>query len=275
MVWENMKKREKKEIKVMCALLYMMGLCLALGISLRPVAKEAHPEDRLIQNSDKSVPADGKMQAGKKSVSVDGKLQLEDGQQMSDYVRKDNEAKKVAITFDDGPSGKYTKKLLDGLKKRKVKASFFLIGENVKRYPEIVKRMKKEGHLIGNHTYNHVELCKISKEAARTEIEATNQEIYDITGEYPMWLRPPYGEWQKNLDFYVNMFPVLWDIDTLDWKSQNVNAVMQIVESEIEDGAVILMHDAYQSSVDAALQIVDLLTAQGYEFVTVDELVLP
>ena len=120
MVWKNMKKREKKEIKVMCALLYMMGLCLALGISLRPVAKEAHPEDRLIQNSDKSVPADGKMQAGKKSVSVDGKLQLEDGQQMSDYVRKDNEAKKVAITFDDGPSGKYTKKLLDGLKKRKV-----------------------------------------------------------------------------------------------------------------------------------------------------------
>lgn len=119
-----MKKREKKEIKVMCALLYMMGLCLALGISLRPVAKEAHPEDRLIQNSDKSVPADGKMQAGKKSVSVDGKLQLEDGQQMSDYVRKDNEAKKVAITFDDGPSGKYTKKLLDGLKKRKVKATF-------------------------------------------------------------------------------------------------------------------------------------------------------
>lgn len=127
-----MKKREKKEIKVMCALLYMMGLCLALGISLRPVAKEPHPEDRLIQNSDKSVLADGKMQAGKKSVSVDGKLQLEDGQQMSDYVRKDNEAKKVAITFDDGPSGKYTKKLLDGLKKRKVKATFFLIGENVK-----------------------------------------------------------------------------------------------------------------------------------------------
>ena len=73
----------------------------------------------------------------------------------------------------------------------------------------------------------------------------------------------------------MNMFPVLWDIDTLDWKSQNVNAVMQIVESEIEDGAVILMHDAYQSSVDAALQIVDLPTAQGYEFVTVDELVLP
>ena len=185
------------------------------------------------------------------------------------------EPKKIALTFDDGPHPKYTEQLLDGLKERGVVATFFVTGENAENYPDIIRREQDEGHLIGNHTYNHVELCKISKEAARTEIEATNQEIYDITGEYPMWLRPPYGEWQKNLDFYVNMFPVLWDIDTLDWKSQNVNAVMQIVESEIEDGAVILMHDAYQSSVDAALQIVDLLTAQGYEFVTVDELVLP
>ena len=185
------------------------------------------------------------------------------------------EPKKIALTFDDGPHPKYTEQLLDGLKERGVAATFFVTGENAENYPDIIRREQDEGHLIGNHTYNHVELCKISKEAARTEIEATNQEIYDITGEYPMWLRPPYGEWQKNLDFYVNMFPVLWDIDTLDWKSQNVNAVMQIVESEIEDGAVILMHDAYQSSVDAALQIVDLLTAQGYEFVTVDELVLP
>ena len=185
------------------------------------------------------------------------------------------EPKKIALTFDDGPHPKYTEQLLDGLKERGVVATFIVTGENAENYPDIIRREQDEGHLIGNHTYNHVELCKISKEAARTEIEATNQEIYDITGEYPMWLRPPYGEWQKNLDFYVNMFPVLWDIDTLDWKSQNVNAVMQIVESEIEDGAVILMHDAYQSSVDAALQIVDLLTAQGYEFVTVDELVLP
>lgn len=185
------------------------------------------------------------------------------------------EKKKVALTFDDGPSSKYTPLLLEGLKERGVHATFFLMGKNIEGKEDLVKQIQKEGHLIGNHTYNHVELCKISKEAARTEIEATNQEIYDITGEYPMWLRPPYGEWQKNLDFYVNMFPVLWDIDTLDWKSQNVNSVLQIVESEIEDGAVILMHDAYQSSVDAALQIVDLLTAQGYEFVTVDELVLP
>ncbi len=172
------------------------------------------------------------------------------------------------------PSSKYTPLLLEGLKERGVHATFFLMGKNIEGKEELVKRMQAEGHLIGNHTYNHVELCKISKEAARTKSKPPIRKLR-YHRRISHVARPPYGEWQKNLDFYVNMFPVLWDIDTLDWKSQNVNAVMQIEESEIEDGAVILMHDAYQSSVDAALQIVDLLTAQGYEFVTVDELVLP
>ena len=185
------------------------------------------------------------------------------------------EKKKVALTFDDGPSSKYTPLLLEGLKERGVHATFFLMGKNIEGKEALVKQMQEEGHLIGNHTYNHVQLDKISKEAAKEEIETTNQEIYEITGVYPAWLRPPYGEWRKNLDFYVGMFPVLWDVDTLDWKSKNVDSIMRIVKNEVEDGAVILMHDAYQSSVDAALQIVDLLMEEGYEFVTVDKLILP
>ena len=185
------------------------------------------------------------------------------------------EKKKVALTFDDGPSSKYTPLLLEGLKERGVHATFFLMGKNIEGKEVLVKQMQEEGHLIGNHTYNHVQLDKISKEAAKEEIETTNQEIYEITGVYPAWLRPPYGEWRKNLDFYVGMFPVLWDVDTLDWKSKNVDSIMRIVKNEVEDGAVILMHDAYQSSVDAALQIVDLLMEEGYEFVTVDKLILP
>lgn len=176
---------------------------------------------------------------------------------------------------DDGPHPRYTEQLLDGLKERNVVATFFVTGENAENYPDIIRREQEEGHLIGNHTYNHVQLDKISKEAAKEEIEATNQEIYEITGVYPAWLRPPYGEWRKNLDFYVGMFPVLWDVDTLDWKSKNVDSIMRIVKNEVEDGAVILMHDAYQSSVDAALQIVDLLMKEGYKFVTVDKLILP
>lgn len=185
------------------------------------------------------------------------------------------EKKKVALTFDDGPSSKYTPLLLEGLKQRGVPATFFLMGKNIPGKEALVRRMQKEGHLIGNHTYNHVELDKISKETAKEEIESVNQEIYEITGVYPIWLRPPYGEWQKNLDFYVEMFPVFWDIDTLDWKNQNAEAVLQIVKSEVRDGAVILMHDAYQSSVDGAFQIIDLLSKEGYEFVTVEELALP
>ena len=183
----------------------------------------------------------------------------------------------VALTFDDGPSGTSTPVLLEGLRKRGVRATFFVVGENVEKgeNAQILREMSADGHLIGNHTYNHVQLDKISKEAAKEEIETTNQKIFEITGVYPAWLRPPYGEWRKNLDFYVEMFPVLWDVDTLDWKSKNVDSIMKIVRSEVSDGAVILMHDAYQSSVDAALQIVDLLMAEEYEFVTVEELILP
>lgn len=185
------------------------------------------------------------------------------------------EKKKAALTFDDGPNSKYTPLLLKGLKERGVHATFFLMGKNIEGKEALVKQIQEEGHLIGNHTYNHVQLDKISKEAAKEEIETTNQKIFEITGVYPAWLRPPYGEWRKNLDFYVEMFPVLWDVDTLDWKSKNVDSIMKIVRSEVPDGAVILMHDAYQSSVDAALQIVDLLMAEEYEFVTVEELILP
>ena len=192
-------------------------------------------------------------------------------------VSEGEEQPVVALTFDDGPSGTSTPVLLEGLRKRGVRATFFVVGENVEKgeNAQILREMSADGHLIGNHTYNHVQLDKISKEAAKEEIETTNQKIFEITGVYPAWLRPPYGEWRKNLDFYVEMFPVLWDVDTLDWKSKNVDSIMKIVRSEVSDGAVILMHDAYQSSVDAALQIVDLLMAEEYEFVTVEELILP
>ena len=127
---------------------------------------------------------------------------------------EDTVPKRVALTFDDGPYPNLTRQLLDGLRERGVKASFFVVGENAKAYPDVIEMMYEDGHLIGNHTYNHVQLDKISKEAAKEEIEATNQKIFEITGVYPAWLRPPYGEWRKNLDFYVEMFPVLWDVDT-------------------------------------------------------------
>ena len=165
----------------------------------------------------------------------------------------------AALTFDYGPSAEYTPRLLDGLKERNIKASFFLLGRNIPGNEEIVERMQEEGHLIGNHTYNHVQLSAISEAEAREEILKTNNIIYEITGNYPQYMRPPFGSWKKNLELCVEMIPVFWNIDTMDWKSQDVSSILNIVFAEAEDGAIILMHDEYETSVEAALQIADHL----------------
>ena len=165
--------------------------------------------------------------------------------------------------------------LLDGLKERNVRVSFFLLGEKVEQYPELVERMQKEGHLVGNHTYHHVQLNKLNETKAREEILKTNNLIYETTGVYPLYLRPPFGAWKKNLELCVEMLPVFWTIDTLDWKVKNTEKIVRTVKEQIEDGAIILMHDEYDTSVEAALQVVDELKNQGYELVTVDQLILP
>ena len=182
---------------------------------------------------------------------------------------------RVALTFDDGPSPKYTPVLLDGLKERNVHATFFLLGKNIKKNQKLVQRMQREGHLLGNHTYNHVQLDKISETTAKQEILRTNNEIYETAGIYPEYMRPPYGAWKKNLELCVEMLPVFWTIDTLDWKVKNTEKIVRTVKEQIEDGAIILMHDEYDTSVEAALQVVDELKNQGYELVTVDQLILP
>lgn len=186
---------------------------------------------------------------------------------------EDDELKMVALTFDDGPHAKYTKALLDGLKEREVKATFFLIGESIEGKEDLVKRMSEEGHLIGNHTFYHTQLTKVSTEDACTEIWKTNTTIYEVTGKIPEYIRPPFGEWNEKLSCAVEMIPVLWDVDPLDWKYQNKDRIVKHVINNIKDGDIILLHDVYESSVEAALEIVDRLKEEGYIFVTVDELI--
>lgn len=184
------------------------------------------------------------------------------------------EKKKVALTFDDGPNNIYTPKLLDGLKQRGVKAAFFLMGKRLEGNEELVRRMYEEGHLIGNHTYNHVQLSQLSKSQAKEEIERTSNEIYRITGEYPVYVRPPFGEWREDIEYAVEMLPVFWSIDPLDWKRTDTAQIAADIEKEIEDGSIILMHDSSKSSVEAAFMVIDDLCARGYEFVTVDRLIM-
>lgn len=190
------------------------------------------------------------------------------------HVRTGQELPKVALTFDDGPSRKYTPKLLEGLRERGILATFFLTGKNIEGNEELVSMIQEEGHLIGNHTYSHVCLNQISQIRAKEEIEKASNKIYEITGEYPVFIRPPFGEWRQDLELSVDMLPVFWDIDTLDWKSKSVPDILKIVESQIHENAIILMHDGYETSVEAAFKIIDLLKENGYEFVTVDRLLI-
>ena len=185
------------------------------------------------------------------------------------------EAPRVALTFDDGPNARYTPLLLEGLRKRNIHATFFLLGENILKNKELLLRMQKDGHLIGCHTWSHVQLDKISPSSANREILKTNSLIYHITGTYPTCLRPPYGAWKKDLELPVTMLPVFWDVDTLDWQSQNPESILDIVRKHVQDGSIILMHDSYDSSVRAALAITDELTEKGYDFVTADQLLDP
>ena len=184
-----------------------------------------------------------------------------------------SEKPKIAITFDDGPSV-YTEELLDGLKDRGVKATFFVIGKSAVSYPDIVKRESNEGHLVGNHTYNHVEITKIGDEKAREEIEKTNTVLKEMLGKEIEYVRPPFGAWQKKLEQEMNVLPVMWSIDPLDWTTENVDEIVNKVVTEAKENDIILLHDCYQSSVQAALRIIDILQKEGFEFVTADELLL-
>jgi peptidoglycan/xylan/chitin deacetylase (PgdA/CDA1 family) len=184
------------------------------------------------------------------------------------------EPKKVALTFDDGPNPVYTPLVLDGLKQREVKATFFLIGSEAELYPELVERIYEEGHLIGNHSYHHSQLSVLSESEIRSELDQTNEVITKITGECPTVFRPPFGSLEKNMEMKFDMLEVLWDIDPLDWCTCDASVVAARVLKKAADNQIILLHDASQSSVDAAFQIIDTLQQQGYEFVTVEELIL-
>ena len=180
--------------------------------------------------------------------------------------------KKIALTFDDGPHPYYTGQLLKGLREREVKVTFFITGQNVEKYPEIVKEMYGDGHLIGNHTYYHTQLTSHNAEDFKKELVMTNEAIKSVTGEETIFVRPPYGSWNKKFEEELNMFPVLWTVDPLDWCSDDVSCIVRSVTTKVEENDIVLMHDQYKTTVTAALKIVDELKAQGYEFVTVDEL---
>lgn len=180
--------------------------------------------------------------------------------------------RKIALTFDDGPHKKVTPVILDILKKKGGKATFFVLGNRVQYYPEIMQRMVDEGHEIGNHSWNHSELTKLTEKEIEEQLLKTQQAVYDTVGIWPGTVRPPYGAYDDIVIAAAQLPIMMWSVDTLDWKHRNKNKVIKAALAGAKDGGVILFHDLYSSTADALGPIMDKLTAQGYEFVTVSEL---
>lgn len=179
--------------------------------------------------------------------------------------------KYVALTFDDGPSS-FTDRLLDCLVKNNAKATFFFVGEEVEHFPETAKRIADLGFEMGNHTYSHEDLTSLTAEEIQYQISATEQAIHSATGQNSTLLRPPYGSINSSVSALISKPAILWSIDTLDWESRDPQKITEVVLNEVENGSIILMHDIFSSSVDAAEIFIPELIKQGYSFVTVQEL---
>lgn len=181
--------------------------------------------------------------------------------------------KRVALTFDDGPKQGTTERLLDALQARGVPATFFLIGEQLAGNEDLVRRMQAEGHQVGSHTWSHTDLSALSPWEVQQELSKTQAALTEILGPGSYWLRPPYGRLKANSDLETPI--IIWSVDPRDWESKDADAVTEHVLTHVQPGDILLLHDIYDSSVDAAIRIVDALQGQGYHFVTVEELLGP
>lgn len=246
------KKHWILRIVLLLAAAYIVG---ALAGRLHAQVKEKSQATETDMPTEEITPADTQVSGAEPEAAVQEPMQ-------------------IALTFDDGPNPYYTRTLLEGLKKRGVKATFFVLGSEVEKFPDILEEVYADGHLIGVHSYEHVNFGEIGDEAAQKQIERTLEVIYEVTGEYTGFIRPPYGCWKDSLDSKVNLIEVLWDVDPLDWATTDADTVVQRIIEDTEEGSIILLHDASESSIQAAFTVIDALTGQGYEFVTVDELLL-
>ena len=187
---------------------------------------------------------------------------------------KEFEGKKiVALTFDDGPAHSKTETLLTEFEKRNIRASFFVLGELALKQPDIVKKAYDAGHTIGSHTYDHKNLKKIDDEQLAYEVDYTNEILKEIIGTDIKFIRPPYGGYNSDILNKVDMSFILWSVDTLDWKLKDADKIADYMINNIEDGDIVLLHDIHAETIDGVIKAVDLMLAEGYAFVSLEELI--
>lgn len=193
------------------------------------------------------------------------------------YTQVRTSRKVIAITFDDGPHPENTPRLLDMLKERKVKATFYVVGNMVKYNPQLLKRMVEEGHEIGNHTVTHGTLSRMSDESLLAELKNAHDQIVEASGVAPVSMRPPGGAIKKDQKAFVLEelgYPtILWSVDPEDWKRPGPAVVTSRLVNGASPGGILLVHDLHKPTVDAMPDTLDQLLAMGYEFVTISELI--
>ncbi|MEA5094154.1 hypothetical protein SDC9_58482 [bioreactor metagenome] len=177
----------------------------------------------------------------------------------------------IALTYDDGPS-KYTKEILDLLKENNSAATFFVLGSQASKYEETVKQMIENGNQIGNHSYDHKRLTLLNDEELYDQINKTDNLIYEIAMYRPFVMRPPYGSTTEALKEKIQKPIINWSIDTRDWESRNAETITKIICENVKDGDIILMHDLYESSLEASKTVIPELINRGYQLVTISEL---
>lgn len=188
-----------------------------------------------------------------------------------DDEENSQETKVVALTFDDGPHPKNTLKALQLLDKYDMTATFFMLGSRIDFYPDLVREVFNRGHEIGNHTWNHKQLTKISDAAIQEEVNRVDQVLLDINHQAATVFRPPYGSTNTRVEQYVDVPTVLWTIDTLDWKTKDPDAIFVEVKENLKPGAIILMHDIHATTIEALELVLPYLEEQGYTSVEVSK----
>lgn len=197
---------------------------------------------------------------------LDKEYTNEDGYQYS------KEKKTVAITFDDGPSGKYNAKFLDVLARNKAHATFFMVGTMMNSCQKCVLDTYKSGNEVASHTYNHMNMKKNSIQDVNESIKKTDDLFYQITGDHIKYVRPPYGAYSKENLENVSYPLILWNLDTEDWRYHDVDHIVNYVMENISDGDIILMHELYETSLQALEILLPKLYAEGYQIVSIGEL---
>ena len=188
----------------------------------------------------------------------------------------ETDEKKVSISFDAAWGNEQTETLLEILEEKNVKATFFLVGEWVEKYPESVKAIADKGHDVENHSSSHPYMTQLSDSKMAEEIRSCNEKIESITGKCPTLFRPPYGDYNNQVVKAVKdsgMYCIQWDIDSLDWKDPSPAEMVQKITSKLRNGSIILMHNGAKNTPEALPMIIDAVRSAGYEFVPISELV--